>query len=675
MIQFLKAYILLLSILIFGNSNLAHAQVDQEINSKIDSLKTMLNHEDSNNDEKTQTSLKLLRIYNDINYDTAAYYGNLALNLSLEDNKDSLAIATYCELGNLFYLMNDYDNCYKQVNAGIKHSMDSGIDVHLGDLYNINASAMQEQGLLEEALINNLKNKDFCIAKKDSFGLARAFIGLSYVYYRIKDYDKVFESAEEVIKISEDIDYTVALFYGYNMLGGAYETVKKHDESLMYYHKAYDIADSLNSPIRKATALVNIASEESRRTNFNEAIESYTTAKNIYDRLGDKRGEHEVIGSLGEMYLYKENFREAIKLCKESYLYSKENDYLSEQEVNCECLYKAYKNIGDSKNALFYHEKYKMLSDSVFSAERKSELTNIQLTHQFNQEKERIEIEQKEKELILQNKNTRSRFVALLFSLISLIGIFGFLWIRRKNQLIEKQKEKLEEINNTKDKLFAIIGHDLKRPAMALKGITSKVKYLLDNKDYERLNQFGNQIEENANSFNSIVNNLLHWALLQKDVMPYNPKEMSLNDIINHVLNVYQSEIQSKEISIKVNVPNDLKIYSDEVALNAVLSNLLDNAIKFTDDKGYIEIEGIPNGEKTNINIKDSGKGLSKTQLKKIFSLVKNKTKIGTKGELGTGLGLHLVYELVKLNKGEISVSSEVEKGTKFQLQFPSKLI
>ena len=675
MTQFLKVFILFFSISIFGTFNLLHAQVDQEINLKIDSLKSKLNHPNSNSDEKAQASIELLRIYNDINYDTAAYYGNLALNLSLEDKNDSMAISIYCEIGSVYYMMNDYENCYKQVNAGIKLSMDSGIDDRLGDLYNVNASAMQEQGLLEEALKNNLKNKDFCIAKKDSFGLARAFIGLSYVYFRIKDYDKVFESAEEVIKISKDIDYTIALFYGYNMLGGAYETVEKHDESLKYYHKAYDIADSLNSPIRKATALVNIASEESRRSNFNEAIDSYTIAKDIYANLGDERGEHEVIGSLGEMQLYKENYREAIKLCKESYLYSKENDYLSEQEVNCECLYKAFKNIGDSKNALFYHEKYKMLSDSVFSTERNSELTNIELTHQFNQEKERIEIEQKEKELILENKNTRSRFAALLFSIISIGGIFGLLWARRKNQLIEKQKEKLEEINDTKDKLFAIIGHDLKRPAMALKGITSKVKYLLDNKDYERLNQFGNQIEENANTFNSIVNNLLHWALLQKDVMPYNPKEMSLNDIIRHVLNVYQSEIQSKEISIKVNVPDDLKIYSDEVALNAVLSNLIDNAIKFTDDKGSIEIEGTPNGKKTNINIKDSGKGLSKTQIQKIFSLVKNKTKIGTKGELGTGLGLHLVYELVKLNKGEISVSSEVEKGTNFQLQFPSKLI
>lgn len=667
MTKFLKSYILPI-IFIFGIHNQLYTQGDP----KIDSLSGIIQSINSNAKVKVKAAMSLSRIYNDINYDSAAHYGNLALKISLDNNYDTLAIESYCDIGNIYYMSNDYDNCYKQVEAGIKLSMESGIDEYLGDLYNINASAMQEQGLLEESLVNNLKNKDFCLAKKDSFGLVRAFIGLSYVYYRIKDYDKVFESADEVIRLSNEIDYTAALFYGYNMLGGAYETVKKHDESLMYYHKAYEIADSLNSPIRRATALVNIASEESRRNNFNEAINSYTTARKIYARLGDERGEHEVIGSLGEMQLYKENYRQAIKLCKESYLYSKDNDYLSEQEVNCECLYKAYKNIGDPKNALLYHEKYKVLSDSVFSTERKSELTNIELTHQFNQEKERIEIEQKEKELILQNKNTRSRLVALLFSLISLIGLFGLLWIRRKNLLIEKQKEKLEEINNTKDKLFAIIGHDLKRPAMALKGITTKVKYLLDNKDYERLNQFGNQIEENANSFNTIVNNLLHWALLQKDVMPYNPKEISLNEIVKHVLNVYQSEIQSKEISLKVNVNEDLKIYSDEVALNAVLSNLIDNAIKFTEDKGSIEIEGIEKGNKTHINIKDSGKGINETQLQKIFALVKNKTNIGTKGELGTGLGLHLVYELVKLNKGEIDVSSEIQKGTNFQLQFPN---
>ena len=372
------------------------------------------------------------------------------------------------------------------------------------------------------------------------------------------------------------------------------------------------------------------------------------------------------------MYLNKKNYHKALDFCKQSYDFSKANSILYEQEVNCECLYKAYKNLGQYENALIYHEEYKTHSDSVSTSERKSELTGIELTYQFDQEKERLRVEQKEKELALRNKNARTRFMALLFSLMSALGLFSFLWIRRKNQLIKKQKEKLEEINTTKDKLFAIIGHDLKRPAMALKGISTKVKYLLDNKEYERLNQFGNQIEENANSFNSIVNNLLHWALLQKEVMPYNPQQTSLSEIIKHILKIYKTETQTKNIQVIENIPSDLNVYTDEVAMHAILSNLIDNAIKFTDDHGTINIVGLKDGNKTKISIKDTGKGLTQSQLNKIFDLVRNKTKIGTSGELGTGLGLHLVNELVKINKGEIQVTSELNKGTTFNMHFPS---
>lgn len=663
-----KNYCLLLILLC---TNIGHSFAQDDI--KKDSLLQVISNSNSSNDSKANALLGMLDIYMTINYDTALYYGKEALELTIDKN-DTLAIEAYRELGFLSYMSNKYDDLYKYISSGIDLSLEKDIDKYLMDLYNLNGSALQEQGLLNQSMENFLKSRELATTKQDTYGLVRVIVNLSIVYYRIKDYDKVFENSKEAIKIAKKQNYNNVLFYAYNMLGGAYETVKKHDESLKYYRKAYHISDSLNEPIQKATALANIASEESRRGNFNDAIKSYTTAKDIYEGLNDQHGKYEVIGSLGELQLNKKNYREALKLCKESYNFSKENSILYEQEVNCECMYKAHKNLGNHEKALFFHEKHKILSDSVFSTERKSELTNIELTYKFDQEKDRLKLEQKEKEIILENKNSFNQFLALLFSLLTITSISSFLWIRRKNQLIKKQKEELEEINTTKDKLFAIIGHDLKRPAMALKGISTKVKYLLDNKEYERLNQFGNQIEENANSFNAIVNNLLHWALLQKDVMPYKPQVISLKEIVNHVVKIYKTEAQSKNIKIEENISKELKVYTDEVALSAVLSNLIDNAIKFTDENGVVRIEGEKNGSKTKVSIQDTGKGLSPSQLKKLFSLVKNKTNIGTKGELGTGLGLHLVYELVKLNKGDINVKSELHKGTSFDIIFPSKV-
>ncbi len=638
-----------------------------------DSLRNVIKHEKSL-EEKVDAVFKLRDIYKNTNNDSALVYGKLALDLSLGNN-DSLAIKAYAKLAHTTYMSSDFEACYDYTSKGILLAKENNIDYYLSHFYNVNGNAMQEQGLYNEAMENLLKSKDLAEIKKDSYALARANVNLSYIYYRIKDYDKVFENTNEAISIAKLNNYNNVLLFGYNMLGGAFESTENYDESLKYYKIAYGIADSLNSTIQKATTLQNIAGEYARRKNYNEAIKAFNEAIVLFEGIDDLRGKNEVMGSLGELYLRKKNFSKALEFCQQAYNYSKENKILHEQEVNSECLYHAYKNLGDINKALIYHEEFKLHSDSISSSERKSELTSIELNHKFDKEKEQLRIQQFEKELLLNEKNKRFFSLSVFFSLIALAGLLSYLWVHRKNKLIEKQKLELEQINATKDKLFAIIGHDLKRPAIAMKGISSKVKYLLDNKDYQRLELFGEQIEQNASAFNKLVNNLLHWALLQKDVMPYKPKHISVDNLTKALFDLYQSESQSKDIKLKSNVDEKTWVFADEIALNAIISNLLDNAIKFTQVGGEISINAHQENGKTNIQIIDKGQGMSPNQLTNIFDLRKGKTNIGTKGESGTGLGLHLVSELVQLNKGKISVESIPTKGTTFNISLPNQAI
>lgn len=244
---------------------------------------------------------------------------------------------------------------------------------------------------------------------------------------------------------------------------------------------------------------------------------------------------------------------------------------------------------------------------------------------------------------------------------------------QRENELkLETQNQELQQLNNIKDRIFAIIGHDLRKPALAFRGITKKVNYLLQKQDYKTLSALGNNIEEEALALNKLTDNLLNWALMEKDVMPYQPTLIRLADIVDENIHLFKNIAKDKSLQLMSYVPEEVQVYADRNAVHTIVRNLIDNAIKYTPQDGQIEVRADRNSGDITIEIRDTGIGIPKEKLQDIFLLQDGKSEEGTAGEKGTGLGLHLVYELVKLNKGSLDVRSRVGEGTAFEVVLPS---
>ena len=187
--QLIKKYSLI-SLLFLSIVHAGFAQA----NFQRDSLLQVYEDPESNNDAKVKALLSLLENYMEINYDSASHYGKIALDLAL-DRSDTLTIRSYRELAYLSYMSNKYEDSYQYVSSGIELSLEKEIDFFLMDFYNLNASAMQEQGLFNESMQNFLKSKEIATAKQDTYGLVRVIVNLALVHYRIKDYEKVFENS------------------------------------------------------------------------------------------------------------------------------------------------------------------------------------------------------------------------------------------------------------------------------------------------------------------------------------------------------------------------------------------------------------------------------------------------------------------------------------------------
>lgn len=291
-----------------------------------------------------------------------------------------------------------------------------------------------------------------------------------------------------------------------------------------------------------------------------------------------------------------------------------------------------------------------------------------------------IEEPNKEEEVQLHVRGADALFTAKsanYFKGGKLIGYTFFIkdiTAERKSELqLAAQHQQLQKLNKIKDHIFAIIGHDLRKPAIAFRGITKKVNYLLQKQDYKTLSQLGNTIEEEALALNKLTDNLLNWALMQKNVMPYNPSIVRLSDIIDENFQLFKNTAIEKKLNLSSDISPHVQVYADRGAVNTIFRNLLDNAIKYTDTDGEVEIFAVESDTGVKIHIKDTGIGIPAEKLPYIFHLQNNKSEEGTAGEKGTGLGLHLVHELVKLNKGSLGVASRVGKGTSFELILPTR--
>jgi len=249
----------------------------------------------------------------------------------------------------------------------------------------------------------------------------------------------------------------------------------------------------------------------------------------------------------------------------------------------------------------------------------------------------------------------------------------GYTFILSDITELKNKERTLTITNRTKDQLFSIISHDLRKPALAFRGISKKINTLLKKEDFIRLNRLGDSIEKSAQNLNALLDNLLQWALTQKEGIEPKAQNFKIIEIIDNISE--QMEIVSKEKGISVDrskFSSELEIDNDPDLLATIIRNIIDNAIKYSPEQGVIYVNGSQIGDKVHITIKDEGVGMSDEQQDKLSTLYEHKSTRGTHGERGSGLGMSLVYDLVDLTGGELKVNSKRGAGTEMTLVYPS---
>lgn len=253
-------------------------------------------------------------------------------------------------------------------------------------------------------------------------------------------------------------------------------------------------------------------------------------------------------------------------------------------------------------------------------------------------------------------------------NVIGLVGIGRDITDRVKiSKEIQLRNEQLTQLNAEKDKFFSIIAHDLKSPFTGLLGLTELMVESSDSFTKEEFVEYSKSINKASKKLYKLLENLLEWAQVQRGTITFTPMNLDLAQIVGQSIDIIYQRALQKKITIINEITSPQKVYIDEKMTQTVLRNLLSNAVKFTKSGGRVFIKAESLDEKRlRVSIEDTGVGIPKEDIERLFRIEQKVCSLGTEGESSTGLGLLLCKEFVEMHGGRIWVESEMGKGSKF---------
>ncbi|MDD2611379.1 MAG: hybrid sensor histidine kinase/response regulator [Bacteroidales bacterium] len=238
-------------------------------------------------------------------------------------------------------------------------------------------------------------------------------------------------------------------------------------------------------------------------------------------------------------------------------------------------------------------------------------------------------------------------------------------------KLVVERTHELEKANATKDKFFSIIAHDLKNSFTGLLGYSDILLSDFDRFPDEEKKALVSAIREVSESTYKLLQNLLDWSSVQTGNIAYNPEELDLGGFLTDEFKLQQTLAVEKDLTITFHTKDDVRVKIDKNMISKVVRNIISNAIKYTKSGGHIEITLNNDDKFAYIIVIDSGIGIKKENINKLFKVNENYKTHGTNNEEGTGLGLILSKEFLNKNGGDISVESKVNCGTKVTFNLP----
>jgi len=565
------------------------------------------------------------------------------------------------------------------------------------------------------------------IAKKSKDPNLIADVAHNYAasYYIVGTYDVALQKFMEALSLYEETDNKLGIAKCLIGQGLIQQGIGRNKEAIKLFQKANTIIKELNDTVLESKVYLNIGISQIELKEIDDSYDNFHKSLKLAVQNKDSNMEHLSQNRLGNLHYLRKDLDSSVYYYKKvldasqanqweksfantglSEVYIEKGDYKKAEEYGlkgfeaakntqakwdiaraAEILSIAYKNDHNYELAFKYLAICKSYNDSLFNDAKLKEINLLQLKRK---EAENEKLVAKNEAAQHKLKNTRLFSVSVILFMLYLLTIIYqytknnkvreklYSELELKNQDIESQQmlitaqnHNLSELNQTKNKLFSILSHDLRSPIASIQQVLGLLRE--GEISSEELKVLAEHLITQVDSTSIMLNNILHWSMTQLDGAKINKEDIDLEKMVKDSIAGLNLMAKAKEIKfIHTNSEKDTVVDADKGHVQIILNNLLSNAIKFTPIAGTIEIRYSEDGTFIHMHINDSGKGISQAKIEEILNFDKRVvSEKGTGFEEGTGLGLLLVKQFLSDNNGQLDIVHHQEGGTEFIASLP----
>ena len=490
----------------------------------------------------------------------------------------------------------------------------------------------------------------------------------------------------------------------YQSLGTIYKDLKDYNKSEHYFIKSNEEFSKLPMDVTfyLNTTNIHLGSVYYHKNNLVKADSLLTKMYDYFKKINEGSSVAQISTYLGLIKLKQKNFSDAEKYLKEGFVLNEEKKYSYETAMAALELGKLFITKKEPKKAIFYLDKilsnyndeanksvkyeamlklskanalekkydkaYALIEeamkikDSLNSIQNRAKITEIEAIYQTEKKEQQIALLKSEKELTAQKQKSQRNLLIGGLGITTIAGIFLFVLFRNR----QKTNAKLKELDTVKSKFFANISHEFRTPLTLISNPIDEA--LEDPSITDKKRDKFIMAKRNSDRLLSLVNQLLDLSKIDAGQLKLHIQKGNITQLISALSDSFSYLAKQKQIQYIVDVKHsDIGAYYDKDAIEKIVINLLSNAIKYTPEHGNVNCSANINNDKLIIEVKNTGQGLKKEELKQVFQRFYQTSEENN----GTGIGLALVKELVELHKGSISVDSELNTWTTFKVILP----
>jgi two-component system sensor histidine kinase/response regulator len=597
--------------------------------------------------------------------------------------------ACYVQYGRMYNLLAEYDKALRYLNMALDIDKKTKNELALTDCYKNIGIAYFSQGQLSKAL--DFYYEALFIAVKNHYPVltAELYNNIGVILQNMEVYPNALEYFKKSIATFEGTNNLQALGTLNENVGEVLLAQHDYDRAISYLEKANRIAKKQNDQDGLSSVYTDLGLCYANKGQYQKAISYLDTSLRIGIKYKIIYNQAYALIGFATVYNMQKEYQKAFDYVKKGKQLAIKLGNLSVKANAALQLNKTLAGLGRIDEAYRSLNEYIDIKNSLKDNESIQKLTSYNFELSFAVKQRLIAQQQHDKDLLYKQnsrvqKLTNIIFLIIIIAMIVTTGIYYLekrkqqkvnRMLARKNVEVLRQKTDLDEqtiklnsLNTLKDRLIAILAHDLRAPLSTLRGLFD----LLQDETISHEEMLGMipDVLKKLEYTSDFLDTLLFWVNSQMENFDRGVKSFSVREIVANEIDNYLEQAARKGILLKENVPDGLIAFADPDSIRIVVRNLLTNAIKFSGENDLIEISAKQENHDVLIMIKDTGEGMTTEQARKLFkSRVESKT--GTQNEAGTGMGLLFCKDLVEKCNGKIGVTSEQGVGSEFSFTIP----